>query len=602
MEVTYMARKKSKVKDKKFIRNKETPDERSGSEEQDKEKGKEKSASEAKENKGLRSPTNDPAWYGRYPELLRDSSVLMYSNPFGAKYKLISKGANISTSAFKVRDNSGSLVSANFNANADNNTAATPGLVSLYLWPTLGLVENRDDPVNQMVNQLYTQVRYMNSGRKNYDPADLTIYVLAIEELYSFIQWCKRLYGFAFVYSQQNMYVGEAMLRANGVDPEDFKNNLNDFRGWLNSFILHTSSYCIPKDMAYIQKKLFQYLGIYMENPYGNIKDQIYEFVPGGFLTFRLDSNGAGKLELLPLKDNPADQFGFPRIVNVNSNLMSVADVIKYGNILFNKISFDEDFSLMSGDILKAYGANGIVVLDVQGEEGGILPVYDPLVLSQFKNASVNGTLNRDVDGTSRVEIIANSGIYAGDVGQDANGNLVSVNVIPRPNASTTSTLTDYDFMHNGLGHILTVENPAPGPDDNMEASRLITSGVPVDGIIGDTRKIYCGTEICYNASVLVRKNNSWVTFNFDSNVGALGDYFNVPGLATALTAYLMSCKYAPRFMLIALDAQNEIAEFIIDQNVDQYTVISWQEVQKMHRCALFSLLAVPTVARNINA
>ena len=55
-------------------------------------------------------------------------------------------------------------------------------------------------------------------------------------------------------------------------------------------------------------------------------------------------------------------------------------------NQILTPLLTGEDFGIMSGDILKAYGAEGILHLAALSADYSVLPVYSPEVLQQIHN------------------------------------------------------------------------------------------------------------------------------------------------------------------------------------------------------------------------
>ena len=537
---------------------------------------------------------NDPAWYAREPQLLFDSANLPWSDAFGSPLKLFD--GNVSASKM------GSVKVTPVSTDLQDYAESIPGIWTSYCVPSIGYTKDRNDPINQMANQLYTQVRYANSGRKNYDPADLLIYTLTIEEMYSFINWCRRLYAYCFMYSQLNMYLGRSMLVANGVNPEDLKMNLANFRMWLNTFITNVSSYVIPSDVTYIQRKLFMYAGYYIENPYGNIKDQLYQFAPLGFYTFTLDSGSKGALQIAYLKGNSVSDV--KTAFDSDSKRLTASDIMVFGNALLSKITGDEDFGLMSGDILKAFG-DRIVGLDDQLPESGIIPVYDPYVLSQFKNTTIIDYRAMGIDASGTAVTI--SGLPAGSVTQDATGNIVSYQVV---NNGTGGEETEDTYIQLQMRKVLSVENPQPGPGDVIEATRFTIGYRKQYSDVNDG--CFClesGTELVVLGSILTNSSNSSTSLEWVYNSVAVvtlstsgtADYSDLVSLATPLGRF----KFAPNLYMARIALTSTTAGSLVSYNLisnnDNYTTIGNNEIEKLHRCALFSLFFVPTVAKNIN-
>lgn len=530
------------------------------------------------------SPSNDPAWYANDEALLRDAASFPYSYPLGQviDYK---KGAGSGATVTTIDS-------------GDVGTLYTvPGICTLKLKPSIGINRNRNDPANVCANAFYTHVRYVNSGRKNYDPADLMIYALTIADIYSFIMWCQRLYAYSFTYSQRNKYIAKELIRANTVDADDLMNNLASFRYWLNAFINKASSFVVPSDIALFKRKAFMYSGYYIENSFGNIKDQLYQFAPEGFFKFEVSAiNNAGSLVYTKLKPTGL--------------LLKVSEIMTYGDALLANIWGDEDFGLMSGDILKAYGSN-IIGLAAMPEEMSLVPEFDFYVLSQFKNATVINGLARE-----GVTALADTPTYtiggktyrAGNIYQNpSDGNILSSEALEKPDSGNPSLADIYWDVTVAASKLLSVENPDPTPSDTIEASRLtLMSERHYGGAYGwdsQTCDIYGGDYICVMCDCSYGKWDDTSSFQFTE--GQLGYNAMTETNFQAQLVYLRNAlRYSP--MLYTFEkggtaAAPNVHSIRCVSNVDNYTVVGLKEIQRMHECALLSLMHVPGVAKLVN-
>nr|UUA79505.1 putative capsid protein [Picobirnavirus sp.] len=409
------------------------------------------------------------------------------------------------------------------------------------------------------------------------------MYAATMADIYSFVVFAQRLYNYCYMLSQRNYYIAEALIKSCGFDPTALCSSLANFRYWLNAFIAKVQSFAVPADIYFFKRRAFLYANFYTENSFGNLKDQLYHFIPSGFYKFELDTDNqsAGCLKFKP----------------ASWSLANLGNLISYGNDLLSNITGDEDFGLMSGDILKAYGPNGIIMLGNVPEEGGILPVYDPWVLSQFKNASVI------VPSMTDTYTIGTYTFKTGNLYQDANGNLVSKEVVD----SLVRPANQYIYLKNNK--LLTVENPEPGEGDVIEATRLMCGYVSATGAISSGTEIVVGVfEYIYRAhgsfggtftpkildhvtndtTVIVTKAADPSVSNWDSNV------------STELSITLMF-KYAPYRMIAVLDANNRKLEtYYPFSNLDNTTIITNEQLERLHECALLSLFYVPGVAKLI--
>lgn len=555
----------------------------------DKESGTATSDSDSKE-KGAK--INDPEWYAKDVQLLNDSASLSYSDPMGQPIELLNGaeriwGGNSPTVGLYVK--------GDFNSNQD----AIPGVCSLFMKHTVGLSYDRNDPVNVAANAFYTHVRYVNSGRKNYDPADLMIATLAIAELHAFLTWCKRLYAYAFLYSQKNQYIGKVLVEENSVNPNDLIDNLANFRYWVNAFANKIASFVLPSDIPYFSRRKFMYDGLYLENPYGNIADQLYQFVPEGFFKFELDSTGKGCLrwKLLTVKEN-----GWFAAKRTGDDLLTINQIMEFGNSLLSNIMGDEDFGLISGDILKAYGTN---ILAVEGlpEDYMVLPHYDMTVLSQFKNATVCGHASR----ANIAPELANTPLdtahyrYAlGDVMQDDHGNIVCWEAQRCENDDMISFELNV-FMKK----IISLETPTPTPADNIEATRLMVISSRGTPLTEDTSKEFLIYQVGvdYPTLCVLRSNHERngvpeeYTFQATTNATRT-DLINSQNLEDYCAFKYIPTRYVYSYVQEGLPKISKVSPC---SNIDNYTVINGYILEKMHTCALLSLFFVPGVAKLIN-
>lgn len=329
-----------------------------------------------KEGKGdMYSQPNDPRWYAANPQVLKDVASFPYGWPLGGEFDL------------------GSLAD-NFDVNA------IPGVMAIYTAPAFGWADNPNAPVNVAARNIFTYVRHANSGSWNYNSPDLMLYLLAMDSMYSYIAWLKRLYGMCAYYSVTNRYYPKALIEANGVDFQDLQGNLNDFRGYINMLAVRAGQFVVPSSMAYTAKHEWMYSGLYTDA--ATDKPQTYMFVPDGFFQYGLtaitDSGGtiftSGELSYKKLMPKFGNLTGAPVDYAVGSmtptKLLTFQDLQAYGDALINPLLQSQDINVMCGDILKAYGDNVHKISGIT-EDYTVYPAYDMEVLDQIQNATFIG-------------------------------------------------------------------------------------------------------------------------------------------------------------------------------------------------------------------
>lgn len=304
---------------------------------------------------------NDVSWYAKNAQMLTDAASFSYNTPLGT----FIKGADVFGGA--VNTNSG------FNV---------PGLMTLELVPTIGISKDSASPANLAAQNIYSFVRYRNSGAKNYDQADLFLYLLAMDSIYSFWNWCKRAYGLLNTYSQKNKYMPRSYFIAMGLDFDDFIANIADFRLWLNQAAAEISAFCVPAVMPYFIRHSWLYSNVYKDSD--SDKAQQYMFNPACFYLYDETGSQYGG-RLVPQWINT-----FSGISTITTASLKLSELQAYYRNLISAIAYSEDIGVMSGDILKAYEQGNLFKLEPVMPDYTVLPVYNEEVLNQIHNSTLH--------------------------------------------------------------------------------------------------------------------------------------------------------------------------------------------------------------------
>lgn len=307
-------------------------------------------------------PPNDWRWYAQHEQLLKDAASFPYAVPIGNRLNLGEHGLDI-------------------------NKTSVPGIMAIYTSSTFGWSDNANSPLNVSARNVYSYVRHANAGHSNYDAPDLMLYLCAMDSVYSYIAYLKRIYGIAMTFSYTNRYYPVAAISAMRVDFDDIQKHLADFRSFINMLCVKAGSMCIPATMSYMAKHTWMYSGIYTDN--NSDKAQSYMFCPEGFWYFDLIEQSGG-LKYLSISEELANHEPDPNHLGIGPTL-KFADLIKIGNTLLDPILSSEDMNIMSGDILKAFGEDMVYKLEAIDETYNIKPTYDETVLDQINNLSMIG-------------------------------------------------------------------------------------------------------------------------------------------------------------------------------------------------------------------
>jgi hypothetical protein len=499
-----------------------------------------------------RSKDNDVAWYTHSKELLNGSASISMNNAAGAGMNLVGGGVDSNTIG-TIPPNP-----AEYN-NFDHRLFHVPGICVVRTLPCAGFAKDNTSPVNVAAKNIYTWVRHMNSGAKNYNSPDLMIYIIAMTQAYAFYAWLTRLYGVVNLYSQVNRYLPDALIRAMGADPITLRKQLPQLHYYINAYANKLGSMCIPSNMPLVWRQTWMYSGLYSDGD--NQKSQLYLYNPSQFLAYSAtaDTQG-GKLVATLMPRGDQAPFNFTQITSL-------------GDSLLNPILSDEDMNIMSGDIKKAYGESGLMKVSEIERNYTIVPKYSPEVLAQMQNATIVPINNMDIV-------------------QDVDQNCL-VNAIKWADFSASPK----NWVGGGLNHVFNLFGEDSSPERVMVASRLMSTmretvtfnaDHTIKSLAYDLTS--CGTEIAVETTIWTIYPETHKTVNLTDRTSF--------GQMTFLNAIARTkFAYAPIFM-IAVQESTPTEDVYYPQGVvgdlDNWTVLDHNDIRKMHETATLSELAVP--------
>lgn len=508
---------------------------------------------------GKQSPTNDPKWYAQTPELLRDAASIPFSSAAGTSYSLNFYGDSVNPSTEQY----------------------VPGVLSMTIIPTIGGDSSFNSPLNIATNALYGQVRKANSGSANYDAPNLFMYCMSIAQIYSYINFLMRVYGVSQLYVHYNRYMPEALLNAMGVDYSSVQENLADFRYGINVLIHKASSFACPASITYFNRLAFLFAGIYSEGE--SVKDQVYMYNPAGFMKLtEQDTTPGWNLQYVPMPSPTAGR-----------DFITVKQLLDYGTSLITPLLQSEDFNIISGDIIKAFGTN-ILGLQSLPEVYTILPVTDLAVLEQMQNANIIGFAWQypNITCVAEVKEVPNTNTIRATVslkGATLEGTSIEARLLKSLQARC-----------NG-NKLLTTILTAPTPEDVIERTRLMFTMNDESDESSYTMYIQTGSDICVGYDIWTIDPNTHKPkkipqyIDFIMNSGTVYDDWVSLVVNHCL---LENFKFHPMQYFWVSDASGNITFSNLAIDVDNYAIISPQTITNMNEAALLSLLNVPNVSK----
>lgn len=513
---------------------------------------------------------NDPSWYAEDASLLRDAASIPFSWATGTPFDLENPGAT------------------------NERRIAVPGICTIHLMPSYGYADSPNDPMNIAGTNLYSYDRQANSGATNYNAPDFLIYNFALAQAHSFVNFAQRLYGIATLYSERNRYMPRALVECQGVDFDDLQAHLANFRYGINVYINKLASLAAPATMSIYKRQAYLYRDIYTEGT--SLKDQLYMYVPIGFLKFTLQNKSGAYMGALELS-----RFGpYP-----SGNRWTVDQILQYASNLIDPILSSEDFNIMSGDIRKAWGEGSLAALVSLPEYYPIVPVFDIATLEQMKNAICVG----DIDSSEPLIQQSDNGAY-----------LVSKpTVLYQWDDDNVQPSMYYNILQQQVNNfkqnkLLTTTTKDTTPELIMESTRLMPAFVSAGSVSGPGSQssveinVSCGSELATyfkiwyydypisGGSQLVSNTYQSYDMRMVIEESSTSNPLHYGVGAIQALEKVSHFKFHPFYQVFPIYNQdgNSFTRGCIMSDIDNYAILTDQVLQRLHEVALLSLLKVP--------
>lgn len=287
----------------------------------------------------------------------------------------------------------------------DSAYQSIPLIQTFLVQPALGISESPNSPSYLQALTMFNYIVRINSRNVSYEPADLSLVLTAMKEIYGFIAWAGRIYQIANSFSALNRAVPDLLMYANYVDMSDIRKNLEDFRSWLNIFSSKVGLLAIPKGVPYFDRQVQLYSTLYADE--NSEKAQLYMFVPDVFYMYdEIGSDQGGRLIPIPVRDvshtNYPDEYDYQQQTSTYTSggsmkppwipraaRLTFADVRRIGENMLTPLLGSEDVSKMCSDIYKAYGSNNLIKLPMMPENATIMARHDYRMLEQIENMMI---------------------------------------------------------------------------------------------------------------------------------------------------------------------------------------------------------------------
>ena len=492
----------------------------------------ESSGASSKTFRDIKPDLNDPSWYANTPQLLEDAGRLSFNNPLGGGIEF---DFNISV------------------AHPGRTKYWVPGVYALDIVPFCGVASDATSPINVAATNVYHFTRFANSGARNYEAPDEMLYLMAMDNLYSIYAYMVRAYGVLNLASQWNRYIPKALFESMHLEFDDFQSNIANFRYYINQFGIKMSALAVPNTMPLYLRHQHLFADIYSDGTLS--KSSMYLYVPYGFYKFAaVTSETGGQLTFVPLTTS-----GTP---------LTFSQLTAYANAMLDAILYDEDSGIISGDIMKAWGKDRLFKVGLVTDDYVVLPQFSGEMLAQIQNST---NLSANLSGADALS----SQLNITQSGQ---------NLICKP---VISLVVGHAASPLGGRRILNFYKEMPTSADVMVATRLTASGTVSGSKFTVTE---AGTELVVGANMYVmdyngvysKYNSLYVIDGTNPNaldeLGYLTKFFQHP------FAYYYSNGDGTQDLYIPIG------------DMDNYTMIGREELEKLHATAILSEFNVPTL------
>lgn len=357
---------------------------------------------------------------------------------------------------------------------------------------TCGVATQRTDGVNMAATQLYTYIRRANSGARNYEAADVMMYILAMREVYAEFFEAKRALGIANLYVFENHNLPDLLLHAININPSDLRANIATYRGRLNVLAKKINALAVPSYFKMFERTAYIASKVFADST--SIRGQFYVFQRSGYYLWS------------PISSEKGSALEFNRVDNQISFAQKLSNLERMLDALF----LDDDINTMSGDILKAFGSEKCYQVVDTTEDYTVLPQYDEDILAQIENSYAYAS--------------ANGGTLYPDSAFTITQTEQLITFQPTGSNSVVSKINVTDKAFNS-------HKDLPQYSDNLEWSRLITICEISAGDAADTSftgVVSCGQELLERYALVKYGVGGTPTTNFFYNV--IGAVSNATG------------------------------------------------------------------------
>lgn len=482
---------------------------------------------------------NDPAWYNRNARLIQDVTQIPFGNQLG-----------------KPIDTRPGVWS---------NTI--PGICVMRDIITPGVATSGIDGPNLAATGVYQFIRKSLSTTASYAPADVFMYIMGIDEIYSLYSHILRAFGLANAYSSVNLFLPKAVVRAGyGMTEDgwnDFISNMNNYRGRFNNLIYKASALYLPTDFTITKRHTWLFSNIFMDT--ASVKGQIYMHIPEMMHTLNETKYDTGTALSAVAMSGIGDEEG-----------VKISDYLNLFDTMITKYFNSDSMMKIAADMRRAFADRQFWKLAYADEAYMVLPVFSQEALDQIHNLSILPNSNHYEVGDF-------------DISQNVDTNTVQFQPKWRIAAIPCTDIYCADVL-------LDFSKDVVSSDDVLTSTRMAASCRRSGDYLVLSQ---CGADICVGCDIYYFQWSATDGEALDvlmleacmSNAPSIG-YTN--GELQRTLHYAIMFDYAPKFF-INLSGNAAVApSYSMISRIDNYTLVSQELLTRIHSNVMLSMWSIP--------
>lgn len=514
----------------------------------------ERDSTRCEDRKEKMDARNDISWYSRYPELLVAGGSFPFPYRPGMDVKLGTLADGKTSREFKI-----------------------PGVLALSWVPSLGISNDATSPASVAAKEIYAKVRSKYSGALEADAPDFMVYLMALDSVFAYIAWLKRLYRTLNAWTPNNYILPDVVLAAYGLyeaDVQQLRSEKTLLWQVINELVLQSRKFTCPALMDVFNRHYWMSDNVYTDANSINAQFYVYNLA------------GVYKYAALPLANDPNNTGAGLQMISMpagtSSQPLNAAALLAFGRDLIEALVSWDDAYTINGYLMRAFeGAPSFVVAEIAQDEV-LTPVYEEEVLVQIEN-SLTVPLGYSINPGAQAQKL------------NVTQNVLTNALVSNPTLQFVASIDELNgqpYSQEGyrVPPLLSIRSDAPTVADSVIASRL--QALVVDATLTNTNyvvKVDCGTELPL----------SWKLYTVpyvrtDSNSGPISVYQTIVTTDTGyqlpieVAAFMAQFDWHP-FIWITSTKGYRGSHFFPVGDTHNITSITKEALQNLHRICLFS-------------